>query len=93
VRRPARAIGTDTIEAMESGAVLGHVGLVRELLARMSDELAAQADGRPIRTILTGGGSAADWIDLLPPVDAVDPELTLRGLALLQADVTVGAAP
>jgi type III pantothenate kinase len=87
---PRRAIGTDTVEAMRSGAVFGYVGLTRELLRRIGEELEAAHPGQRIQTILTGGLSAADWIAELPPVDAVDPDLTLRGLALMQAEVPVG---
>ena len=35
---PATAIGTDTSEAIRSGVVLGHVGVVRELVARMAQD-------------------------------------------------------
>lgn len=84
--RPARAIGPNTIAAMQSGAVIGYIGLVRELLTAIRAELAAN-DGRPPKVILTGGLSAAPWAREIPGVDAIDPELTLRGLAILHAEV------
>lgn len=86
---PERAIGRDTAEALQSGAVLGHIGLVRELTERIGGELAGDDRTRP-RVVVTGGLSAAPWASHLPGVDVIDPELTLKGLALLHAEV--GAA-
>ena len=63
---PERAIGRDTAEAMRSGAVLGHVGVVRELLARMTAELADEGVPRRLVTVLTGGFSHAPWASVLP---------------------------
>jgi type III pantothenate kinase len=83
--RPARAIGRDTVSAMQSGAVIGYVGLVRELIGAIRAELALDSSERP-RVILTGGLSAAPWAADIPDVDAIDPHLTLRGLALLHAE-------
>ena len=88
-RMPERAIGRDTAEALQSGAVLGHIGLVRELTGRIAAELTRDGGPRP-RIVVTGGLSAAPWSSQLPGVDVMDPELTLKGLALLHAEV--GAA-
>ena len=87
---PRAAIGRDTVSAMRSGAVFGHIGLARELLARITDELEQDAAGNRVRIVLTGGLSSASWFRELPGVDAVDPDLTLKGLALLHAGVTAG---
>ncbi len=86
---PQRAIGRDTAEALQSGAVLGHIGLVRELTGRVAAELSGEGGARP-RIVVTGGLSAAPWAGQLSGVDVIDPELTLKGLALLHAEV--GAA-
>jgi type III pantothenate kinase len=83
--RPARAIGRDTVSAMQSGAVIGYVGLVRELISAIRAELALDSSERA-QVILTGGLSAAPWAADIPDVDAIDPNLTLRGLALLHAE-------
>jgi type III pantothenate kinase len=88
--RPERAIGTNTIAAMRSGAVIGYIGLVREILAAIKTELIEQG-APPPRVILTGGLSAAPWAAEVPGVDAIDPLLTLRGLAILHADTTARA--
>ena len=82
---PPRAIGEDTVSAMQSGAVIGHIGLVAELVRAIAAELAID-DGPAPRVILTGGLSNADWATAIPGVDAIDPLLTLRGLAILHAE-------
>ena len=69
------------------------------LTALMLGELVADKLPRtPSRTqpgpfigrILTGGLSAAPWARGVDGVDAIDPELTLRGLAIFHAEVTGG---
>jgi type III pantothenate kinase len=79
---PDTAIGTDTVSAIQSGAVLGYFGLVKELVRRITSEL-----GTKPKIILTGGLSALPWAQQLPNVDAIDPLLTLRGLALVYREV------
>ncbi len=95
LREPARAIGRDTVGAMQSGAVFGYMGLAKELLGRLRAELAAGWGPGYITVVATGGLSAAPWVRGIPTVDAVDPELTLKGLLLLAdstwADVDVAA--
>jgi len=83
---PPRAIAKDTVSAIQSGALIGYVGLVRELVRQISAELALDG-GSPPKVILTGGLSHTDWARTIPGVDAIDPLLTLRGLALLHREV------
>ncbi len=92
LRTPDRAIGRDTVEAMRAGTVLGYEALVAGLLARIRAELAdaAGVPSRDVRTILTGGLSAEPWARSIAGVDAIDPDLTLMGLAILPAEVSGG---
>jgi type III pantothenate kinase len=91
-RLPERAIGRDTVSAIAAGAVLGHRILVEGLLARVRRELAAPAGIAPadVLAVLTGGLAATAWGRSIEGFDAVDPDLTLRGLILFHAAV-VGA--
>ena len=84
---PSKAIGTDTISAMQSGVVIGYRALTVGLLEKIRAELAhaEKVDPTNIQVVLTGGLSAAPWARTLPDVDAIDPELTLKGLAILWA--------
>jgi type III pantothenate kinase len=85
---PAKVIGRDTISAMQSGAVIGHIGLVNELVHRTRAELAAQSPaGARIHVILTGGLSNEAWAKEIRGIDSMDPLLTIRGLVLLHAEV------
>lgn len=92
LRAPDRAIGRDTAGAIQSGAVLGHVAMVNGLLARIRRELADAGDLSPaaIHVILTGGLAAAPWATSIEGAEAIDPDLTLKGLAILHAEVAGG---
>ena len=92
LRAPERALARDTVAAIQSGAVLGHIALANGLIARLRAELAETSSTSPadVRVILTGGLSAAPWARAIDDVDAIDPELTLKGLAILHAEVAGG---
>ena len=78
---PAAAIGKSTEQAMLAGAVFGYRGMIREIIARIREEL----DGSP--KIVATGGDAALIARGLPEVDAVDADLTLDGLRRVAAAV------
>jgi type III pantothenate kinase len=75
--RPERAIGTNTIAAMQSGIVFGYVGLIEGIIARIQKEL-----GEKARVVATGG-----YAELIaketPVIDVVNADLTLVGLRLI----------
>jgi type III pantothenate kinase len=72
---PASAIGKSTVHAMQAGAVFGYRGLVREIIVRIRSEMVGN-----VKVIATGG-DAAVISPGLPEIDAVDPDITLAGLA------------
>jgi type III pantothenate kinase len=74
---PKTVIGKNTAGAIQSGTVLGYVGLVESMVARFKKELGGSA-----RVIGTGGWSQliAGETDVF---DVVDIDLTLKGLRLL----------
>lgn len=92
LRTPDRAIGRDTVSAIQSGAVLGYQDMVAGLLARIRRELADAGDIAPadVHVVLTGGLSRMPWAATLDGVEAIDPDLTLKGLAILHAEVAGG---
>jgi type III pantothenate kinase len=89
---PDRAIGRDTVGAMQSGVVNGYLALTNGLLTRIRRELAESETVGPdaVTAILTGGLAAAPWARLIDGVDTIDPDLTLKGLAILHAEVAGG---
>jgi type III pantothenate kinase len=74
---PARAIGTDTVSAMQAGIVFGFAGQVETLVRRVASELG----GAPV--VLATGGQAGMIANVCPAVGEVVPELTLLGLAVI----------
>ena len=75
--RPKRAIGTNTIAAMQSGIIFGYVGLIEGIVARIQQEL-----GEKAKVVATGG--VAELIAKETSViDVVNPNLTLIGLRLI----------
>ncbi len=92
LRAPDRAIGRDTVSAMQSGTIFGYQALAAGLLDRIRRELAETCDVGPsdVHAILTGGLSGAPWARALAGVDHIDLDLTLKGLAILHAEVAGG---
>lgn len=76
LEEPRAAIGKSTVEAMQTGAVFGYRGLVREIIARLRSEMA----GDPV--IVATGGDAELIARGLPEIQVVDPDLTLEGIRL-----------
>lgn len=83
---PASAIGTNTADAILSGAVIGHRGLVREILREIVSELGV----RP-KVVATGGG-AEFGAKGITEIDTTDPDLTLEGVRLVAARIFEGVA-
>ena len=75
--RPSRAIGTNTIAAMQSGIIFGYVSLIEGMVARIQKELPEKA-----KVILTGG-----FLDIIAKetsvIDVVNPNLVFVGLRLV----------
>ena len=81
LRRPPHAIGANTIHAMQSGTVLGYVGLVSGLLTALRGELLERSPvGSRVTVIATGGYTHETWLREVPGIDAIEPDLTLRGI-------------
>lgn len=91
---PDEVIGGDTVGAIASGVVIGHIGAVRELALRMHQHIDRDDPATAAtRVVVTGGHAAAPWAANawrtpaapgLPSIaDELDPDLVLRGLGLL----------
>jgi len=77
---PERAIGRNTVSALQSGLVFGYAAMVDGMVDRLAAEIVDE-HGAPF-VIATGG-----FADVVKPhtrrIDVTDPLLTLRGLRLL----------
>ena len=75
---PPRAVATNTIQAIQSGILVGYLGMIEGMIARMRVEL----DAPDTRVIATGG-----LAPMLAPqariIDAVEPDLILDGLRII----------
>jgi type III pantothenate kinase len=76
---PKKAIGTNTVAAMQSGIVYGYTALVEGMVARIQRELPT-----PARVVATGG-----YAPLVMKETAViaeyNPELSLQGLRIISS--------
>jgi type III pantothenate kinase len=81
LRRPPHAIGANTVHAMQSGTVLGYIGLVSGLLTALRGELIERSPaGSRVTVIATGGYTHEAWLREVPGIDGIEPDLTLRGI-------------
>jgi len=74
---PKHAIGTNTIDAMQSGIVFGYVGLIESMVARIQQELGGKAK------VVATGGYAELIAKETPIIEVVNLNLTLIGLRLI----------
>jgi len=74
---PERAIGTNTIAAMQSGIVFGYAGLIEGMVARIQQELGEKAK------VVATGGYAELMAKETTVIDVVNTNLTLIGLRLI----------
>lgn len=72
--RPTSVIGKTTVDSMQSGLTYGFIGQVREIVSRMHRELPEA------QRVVATGGLAKILADEIEAVDAIEPDLTLRGL-------------
>lgn len=86
VQAPAdtNVIGRDTVGQMQIGIFWGYVGMVEGLVARLKAQV-----GRPVRVIATGG-LATLFERRTDAFDAVEPDLTIEGLAMLWDRAHIG---
>ena len=82
IEQPARAIGKDTVGAMQSGVFWGYIGLIEGLIGRIRKEY-----GAPMKVVATGG-VASLFEGATKSIDIFDADLTVRGLYEIYSRVT-----
>lgn len=75
--QPPAAVGRNTVEAIQSGLIYGHAGLVDGLVGRIVAELG----GEP--AVVATGGLASTIVPYCRAVSTIDATLTLDGLRLI----------
>jgi type III pantothenate kinase len=74
IGRPKQVIGRATVPAMQSGIFWGYVGLIEGLVRRIKDEFGSEM------LVVATGGLAPLFADATKVINALDADLTLRGL-------------
>lgn len=77
IAKPARVIGNDTVSAMKSGIFWGYIAMMEGLLVRIEGELGQ----KPF--VVATGGLAPIFGGSMQGLDAVEVDLTLRGLQMI----------
>ena len=77
LQAPKHAIGTTTVEALQSGIVFGFAGVVEAIVARIKKEL-----GENVKVVATGGNSRI-IAEQTKIIDVINPDLVLIGLRLI----------
>jgi type III pantothenate kinase len=70
-------VGRNTVDQMQIGIFWGYVAMIEGLVARLKSEI-----GRPSKVIATGG-LAALFEPHTTVFDAIEPDLTIQGLAMM----------
>jgi type III pantothenate kinase len=74
---PKKAIGTNTVAAMQSGIIFGYAGLIEGMVARIEKELGEKA------TVVATGGYANIIARETKSINKVNPDLTLIGIKVI----------
>lgn len=74
IHRPPRVIGTNTIDAMQSGVYYGYAGLVEMIAGRIKEEHASSMK------VIATGGLASLYAKACPSIEQVEADLTIYGL-------------
>ncbi|MFA5592153.1 MAG: type III pantothenate kinase [Micavibrio sp.] len=77
IKKPSRVVGGDTVEAMHSGVYWGYVSMIEGIVKRVSEEM----NMKPF--VLATGGLAGLIAQGTAIIEAVDGDLTLKGLMLI----------
>lgn len=77
---PERVIGKSTVESMQSGIVIGYIGLVDRILEDILKELGTTKDKA---TIVATGGFSALIAEESRYIQKIDKNMTLEGLYLI----------
>ena len=77
LRRPRSAIGRNTVEAMQSGAVYGFAGQVDRIVEKLTEAL----EEEPV--VIATGGLASAIVEECHTINHHEPWLTLSGLRII----------
>ena len=77
---PPHALGDSTETAVQSGVVIGAATQIEGLVERIQRELAAEGEDIPRATVVGTGGYSETIAEATEIFDALDPDITIRGI-------------
>jgi type III pantothenate kinase len=78
---PKAVIGKDTENSIKSGIIFGYAGLVDGMVRRMAAEM------KTTPKVIATGGLAMLMGDVAETIEAIEPDLTLRGLRIISESI------
>ena len=76
MKKPLKSIGNTTVECIQSGLYFGYIGLVKELIGRIKNEL-------ELKHIIATGGLADLIVSEIKEIEIILPNLTLEGIRII----------
>ncbi|MCL2145031.1 MAG: type III pantothenate kinase [Endomicrobia bacterium] len=76
MKKLSKAIGSSTVECMQSGLYFGYIGLIKEILSRIKKEM-------KVNHIIATGGLAELMSGEIKEIEAICPDLTLEGIKII----------
>jgi type III pantothenate kinase len=76
MKKPLKSIGSTTEECMQSGLYFGYIGLVKELLVRIKNEM-------ELKHIIATGGFADLVVGEIKGIEVILPNLILEGIRII----------
>jgi type III pantothenate kinase len=76
MKKPLKSIGNTTVECIQSGLYFGYIGLVKELLGRIKNEM-------ELKHIIATGGLAGLMVGEIKEIEIILPNLTLEGIRII----------
>lgn len=79
LKKPARVIGKNTVENMQSGLIHGYIGAVERLVRKIGQEM---NESEPVKVVATGGMARILAVDS-KVIDIIDSYLAMQGLYII----------
>ena len=76
MKKPAKSIGSSTVECIQSGLYFGYVGLIKEIIRRIKSEM-------KVNRIIATGGLAELMSGEIKEIQEIAPDLTLEGIRII----------
>lgn len=76
MKKPAKSIGSTTVECIQSGLYFGYVGLIKEIIKRIKSEM-------KVNHIIATGGLAELMSGEIKEIEEIAPDLTLEGIRII----------